>query len=220
MAEKQRDAVKGYIKLNYGKSIIDGISDIIYDYYVIKMESIIMNDDEQYSLIISLLNEFKKNDVKHIDTELLYRASDNKYSSRIFHDICDEQSNTITIMRTDQDYVFGGFASKPWSTKEYARIVDENAFLFGIRPKLGVYKSRRDHVKPTIAKHGLLIGPIFGDGWDLYVDNTANGKDCHGASTPATFDFDPKEVLGVDHDPSYQYHFTVVDYEVFSLIYD
>ena len=216
MALKQKDAVNGYVKLNYGKSIVDGICNMIYNYYTIKMESIILNNNEQYLLIISLLDQFTKNGIKYIDTELLFRASDNKYSSRAFHKICNEQSNTIVIIHTETDHVFGGFTSQPWPSKEFARIVDENALLFSIRPKLEFFKSRRNHVKPTIAKHGPLIGPIFGDGWDLYIDNTSNGKDCHGASTPTTFAFNGKEVLGVDFDPSYQYHFIVVDYEVFT----
>lgn len=217
MEQKQKDTVSGYVKLNYDKQMIDGLKDIIYQFYMIKMDSIILTNDEQYSLMNLLYHRLETADISYIDTVLLYTASDNKYSSKSFHEMCDDRGPTITIIHTETNHVFGAFAFKKWPSKDYQRIEDMNVFLFSIRPNLQAFECRKERTN-TLSKHDNSVGPIFGDGWDLYIDNTSNGKDCHGASTPVSFALDGKQVFGVDPDATWQYHFTVVDYEVFSVV--
>lgn len=45
---------------------------------------------------------------------LCYRASRDKKVDYIFHEKCDGNNNTVTIIRKDQ-YVFGGFTDIPWA---------------------------------------------------------------------------------------------------------
>ena len=46
---------------------------------------------------------------------LIYRASDRGFSVERFHKLCDNIPNTILIVKTEFDVVFGGFSPQAWS---------------------------------------------------------------------------------------------------------
>ncbi len=104
---------------------------------------------------------------------LLFRATRDRFSSQAFHSKCDGKGNTITIIKSNLDYVFGGFASSAWhSSGEW--IDDPNAFLFSLR-RAGV--SFKDKFTVKKAQYALIgysgYGPIFG-GYDIYIYNQSN----------------------------------------------
>jgi hypothetical protein len=47
---------------------------------------------------------------------LLYRASIDGFTTKAFHDLCDNLPNTVTIIRNSLYFVFGGFTSARWSS--------------------------------------------------------------------------------------------------------
>ncbi len=51
-----------------------------------------------------------------------------------FHEKCDGKDNTVTIIKTDSNYVFGGFTAAKWSSCG-DNIADSTAFLFSLRRK-------------------------------------------------------------------------------------
>jgi hypothetical protein len=104
---------------------------------------------------------------------LLYRATRDGFTSKAFHSKCDGKGNTITIIKNDLNYVFGGYASSAWnSSGNY--INDPNAFLFSLR-RAGV--SYKDKCTVKIPQYALLgdsnYGPIFGCG-DIFICNQSN----------------------------------------------
>ncbi len=104
---------------------------------------------------------------------LLYRATRDGFTSQSFHSKCDGKENTITIIKSHLNYVFGGYASSAWhSSGRY--INDQNAILFSLR-RAGV--SFKDKFTVKVAKHALCgnssYGPTFGH-WDIYICNQSN----------------------------------------------
>ena len=94
--------------------------------------SLILNEDEGLSLVqmtqMSIGN-------------LLYRASLHGFTADAFHEKCNGLPNTITIIKNNFDYVFGGFTTASWTSDDtYAR--DKNAFIFSVR-RNGTTKSRK-----------------------------------------------------------------------------
>ena len=96
------------------------------------ISSIILNNDNQitfYNLLSKSLSP-----IKHLT--LLYRASDNEYSIDKFHDLCDKNGETITIVRSAAGNVFGGYTSKQWNHPQRwilpttNMLKDYDAFLF------------------------------------------------------------------------------------------
>ncbi len=62
---------------------------------------------------------------------LLYRPTRDGFTSQAFHSKCDGKGNTITIIKNNLNYVFGGYASSAWNRS--GSINDPNAFLFSLR---------------------------------------------------------------------------------------
>jgi hypothetical protein len=106
---------------------------------------------------------------------LLYRATRDTFQAAIFHQKCDGVKNTITIIRNNLDYVFGGYASAPWnSTGQY--INDPNAFIFTLR-RNGIFECNKIMIKNANVANGLFgnaaDGPSFG-GTDIRIFNNSN----------------------------------------------
>ena len=103
----------------------------------------------------------------------LYRATRDGFSAANFHSKCDGQSNTLSVIRTNLGFVFGGFTTKPWSGK----VVYENdpeAFIFSL------INSKNTPMKfdCKTPKHAIRCnsdrGPTFGGGHDIYICNNSN----------------------------------------------
>ena len=106
--------------------------------------------------------------------QLLYRASRDGFGAANFHAKCDNQSKTLSIVKTDNGCIFGGYTAAAWdSTSGYK--ADPNAFIFSlvnlrstpllIPVKFGVQYSI--YCQAT-------YGPTFGGGHDLYIANNSN----------------------------------------------
>jgi hypothetical protein len=85
--------------------------------------SLVLTEEEFRSL--SQMTEAK-------DGILLYRATLHGFDAKSFHSKCDGKKNTITIIKTDGNYVFGGFTAAEWSSY-CGRTKDTKAFLFSLR---------------------------------------------------------------------------------------
>jgi hypothetical protein len=111
---------------------------------------------------------------KSSDGILLYRATRDGFNGKAFHSKCDGKGKTITIIKNNLDYVFGGYASSAWNSLGYY-INDPNAFLFSLR-RDGVSFNDKFTVKST--EHALCgnssYGPIFGIGNDIFICNQSN----------------------------------------------
>ena len=62
---------------------------------------------------------------------LLYRATRDGFDAAAFHNKCDGRPNTVTLIETDSNNVFGGFASSKWNSSGYF-IADFGAFVFSL----------------------------------------------------------------------------------------
>ena len=93
-----------------------------------------------------------------------------------FHFRCDGKTNTITIIRNNLNYVFGGYASASWDSSSVWTNYP-NAFLFSLRSDGKSYNE-----KFTIKNHAFALfnnsnyRPTFGCGSDLYICNESNIK--------------------------------------------
>jgi hypothetical protein len=108
--------------------------------------------------------------------KLLYKASEDGFAAADFHKICDDKGPTLTIIRSKNGYLFGGYAPLSWdsTTKRYKEHTE--GFIFTL--------TNPHNIPPT--KYPLIIhsyaiscnpsyGPTFGAGHDIYVaDNSQN----------------------------------------------
>ena len=221
MAQRQLLAVHGYVRLHYHGQFITEIIDIIHEYYLIKIDSNILNSNEQISLINLLFDQLKKQkldeNIKGIDTKLLYRASEHKYNCKTFHELCDGKGATITIIHNEYDHIFGGYTNKSWPAK-YGSVPDPDAFLFMIRPSVELFECRKTYKNSGMIYGGSSQGPVFGEGWDIYLWYGEATQTHGGGGIPKSFAYKSSKLFGGPHmKESMNSHFEVLDYEVFSV---
>lgn len=64
---------------------------------------------------------------------LLYRGSRDGMTFPEFHRLCDRKGPTLSLVRCDQDWVFGGYACASWDNPARFRFVaNPDAFVFSV----------------------------------------------------------------------------------------
>ncbi|XP_025153304.1 uncharacterized protein LOC105191443 isoform X2 [Harpegnathos saltator] len=145
---------------------------------------------------------------------LIYRASSHGYSAASFHRHCDNISPTYVIVLGMRGEICGGFSDSPWSKPAKAHYVSsEKAFLFTLANNEDVPPTKFDIVKKSFATcHHPDIGPIFGAGADLLISSNCNVNKESYSNLPHSYEGDHASNTVLMGD----YHFSVVDYEVFT----
>ncbi|KAJ5074597.1 pep-cterm sorting domain-containing protein [Anaeramoeba ignava] len=120
-----------------------------------------INDDEFFSNLI-----------------LGYSAKIDGFDCKKWHDRCDDQGKTLIIIKTKDNFIFGGFTEVGFSADlselseedSYYKeiyIKDPNAFIFSLRNDKNNRKPKKFPVKKDYEKTALHYepnwGPIFGD---------------------------------------------------------
>lgn len=104
---------------------------------------------------------------------LAYRATKDGFAAKRFHEKCDGVPKTLTIVKTSNSYIFGGYAQEPWDQSgEY--IYDKNAFVFSlINKKQAPIRIPCTNPATAITSH-RHSGPTFGDGHAFYLSDQSN----------------------------------------------
>ena len=125
------------------------------------------------------------------DANLLYQATRDGFSAKAFHQKCDNYHNTLTIIKSNGNYVFGGFASVLWNEKSYGWIDDSAAFIFSLRRK-GVFNGKKFVINKNTWREPYDVwdnaesGPAFGDA-DIYICDNSNIDACSSSWFCLTF---------------------------------
>ena len=69
--------------------------------------------------------------------KIIYRASENDFSVKRFHQNCDGEKNTITFVRTEFNKIIGGYTPIPWQSTTNTMHSDlrKESFLFSVSLK-------------------------------------------------------------------------------------
>jgi hypothetical protein len=147
---------------------------------------------------------------------LIYRASQDGFEAAKFHSKCDSKPNTLIIIKSTNDNVFGGYTEQTWNhTGNYK--ADPNSFLFSLINKLN---------KPIKMKwsrnNGIFCnssyGPTFGGGHDLLIANNSNINKTSNSNLGNSY-IHQDYVYGSDEAKSFldgSYNFQVSEIEVYT----
>ena len=121
---------------------------------------------------------------------MLYQGSRDGFKTSNFHSRCDGKPNTLTIVKSSNGNIFGGFTSIPWESIEYDEengyMYDFCAFLFSLvnkenRPLIFEHTNESENIKDADARGSVWSsskhGPLFGSGHDLYIADKSNTND-------------------------------------------
>lgn len=134
---------------------------------VINFDSLILTPDLSKDLI--KLCKFTNNQ----KWKLIYRGSQNGFKSKDFHSKCDGLTKTLTIIKTINSFIFGGYTEAAWSQKGTYE-TDSNAFIFSLMNKdkkpIVLYCSESQYA----ISGNSSFGPTFGGGLDIYIADKSN----------------------------------------------
>ena len=214
MALRMKLAVYGWMRENYKGNWLDDITNIVYQYYLIQINSKILSTDEQISLYNLLFDRIKKQKgnetIKSMETKLLFRASEHNFDPKKFQEFGVKSAPTLVIVHNHHDNVFGGYTKEGYGGSEY----DEHAFIWMVRPKVKAFE-----LKPgkKAIMHDKYSGPAFGEGQDFWCNYY--GDDTNNGCLAKSFDFDAQEMSGgpLEYQRQDLFAFRLNEYEVFQL---
>jgi hypothetical protein len=107
--------------------------------------------------------------------KLQYRATKDGFSAQNFHTKCDGSANTLTVIKSTNGNIFGGFTEKAWSSSvQY--FTDSKAFIFSLVNK----ENKPFKVMCTDSYHAIVggspYGPTFGGGYDIHISSDSNSN--------------------------------------------
>ena len=172
--------------------------------YIIDIDSKILEYKKKYKkYLIQWLekpnNNLKIENIKNI--KLLYRGSRDGFKAADFHNKCDNKGETLTIIKSSDDFIFGGYTEINWESIVWNGKVGEknnarregkgNEFVFTLRNPHNISPSKYNMKKEWL-NHSICcdvnLGPIFGCN-DIRIEN-----DCNTKNNRFTFyDFQPGE---------------------------
>lgn len=147
---------------------IDGLMFLDNPRSTISPHSSILTVDQAKDLMI--LIEFPL----FLNAKLLYRATRDGFLARNFHSKCDNIQNTLTIIKSSNGNIFGGFTTAKWDSN-YGYKKDECAFVFSLVNEFSLpLKLKISNNGEKAISCGLLDGPTFGEGHDFKICDKSN----------------------------------------------
>jgi hypothetical protein len=192
---------------------LKGLCDDDFRMHRFFVESVARFESNILSTFPEILNEFRNQKLK-----LLYRGSRDGFSSSDFHKKCDGQSDTITIIQTTKDFIFGGYTPLSWdSTSGYKADSSHRSFIFTITNPHN-FGPCKFALKPDRSQYAICCssshGPRFGGGCTIYM--CTNFTASNGNYTNL-YDYVNDTGLGNTNVFTGEQHFTVKGIEVFAL---
>ena len=168
----------------------------------LKPNSRIISDDLFRQLNI-WINPFKT-----LKFELIFTASINGDNFKNFHKFCDGKGPTVTICKSNNGQIFGGYVTVPFSSDNNVHY-DDKAFLFSLTNN----KKFSIKIKEPAVCHLDNWGPLFGNKYKEDLGIPTNGlRGKRNISEPNSYEFRREDLIGTEEKNHY---FMLDEYEVF-----
>lgn len=116
--------------------------------------------------------------------DLLYAITRDGCSATAFHQKCDNQGPTVTVLYNKQGSVYGGYTAVSWSTHNKWN-QDNSAFLFRLQHNhKGIGNKFPSNCGPYDVFHHVTYGPLFGSGRQHDLLTFMNTINCSGTDYP------------------------------------
>lgn len=168
---------------------------------------------------------------------VLNRGTRDGWRAEDFHRLCDSQGETLTVIKSPDDCLFGGYADQPWQRRD-APVKSSKAFLFTLTGEYGssrmnlISKKARNHAIQHKVDGGLSFGGEHGlevyygengrgPGYVTFQVCTANRMHTHlwgqAGFSQVTY-YLPSDKFGALVFPARKKVFTPVELEVYQVI--
>jgi hypothetical protein len=151
--------------------------------------------------------------------KLLYRASRDGEAAADFHRMCDYKGATITVVKSSNGYIFGGYTDVAWGTNPGYKS-SSVSFLYSLKDHAGIGPVKMPINTTATAYavgHNLSYGPMFGSGHDLRISLNANESVSATSTIGSTYELPAN--CSNKHFLTGSRTFAVSEYEVFRVHY-
>ena len=150
---------------------------------------------------------------KFIKFELIFRMSENGTNSEDFHKYCDNRGPTLTLIKTTNNKIFGGFTPLSWKSQGcLIKDLNKQTFIFSLDLKKK-YKLLNENTDGIFCFH--IFGPNFG-GFSFWLNQNMKIGEVHTNKVYNLFLEDNSKKKGKEGE--YE-SFEVDDFEVYKVIY-
>jgi hypothetical protein len=108
---------------------------------------------------------------------LLYKASEDGDDVKTFHNLCDNMGSTVTLILTEDNWIFGGYTDVVWESDDepsyWSYRYSNQSFLFSIT----LHKKYPIVLRDNAIFCSSMNGPTFGYGFDFALSNKFFTKD-------------------------------------------
>ncbi|KAJ5071842.1 hypothetical protein M0811_10002 [Anaeramoeba ignava] len=129
-----------------------------------KLHSSIIKEKEH----IQKLKEWINDDEFFYKMKRGFSAKRDGFDCQKWHDEVDDKGKTLIVIKTEDNFVFGGFTQIGLSWGVYGYIQDPNAFLFSLRNNHNDRLPEKFPIKPRKAKDALLNHSLNGPNFLIY----------------------------------------------------
>jgi hypothetical protein len=153
---------------------------------------------------------------------LLYRGSRDGFKASAFHHCCDGHGNTVSLILSTNDYIFGGYTPLPWRSRDnWVGDPSLMSFIFTIKnphnlPAQIFKQQRESNAIYDDSSYGPVFGGYSGYSCDLQLSDECGSSNKSSSNIGTTFANNTgrpgTEVLTGEE------HFTVEELEVFEVI--
>ena len=194
--EKESEINKFLMKIkNFGKIISNQI--FINDSLIIK------NNDLFIEKIKTQINPNKE-----IISQLLYRKSKDGDSIDTFHNLCDNQGSTITLIESTEGFIIGGYTSLDWDKTSNWKS-DNETFLFSL--------TNNKIYRKTNNKDSILCSKNYGP-WFAYLGLEKKMSNGMYYSRISKNDFPFEEYNTIIPEGDKDKHFKTKEIEVYKIL--
>ena len=130
------------------------------------IDSIILKESKKNDELLSKLYEW----IGNKKMKLIFRGTRDGMTGKNFHNKCDNQGPTITLIRNVKGYICGGYASISWTSEEGYHSAPDS-FLFTLTNIHNIEPTKFPNKKDNNeVYHANNYGPVFGNGNDLGIN--------------------------------------------------
>ena len=136
--------VNGYIKIKSKLLMPNDIIGLIikfHGYYDISFKSNILISTKDRIKFMELIHD--NININDIQITRIFSGKTHGFSSKTFHNKCDNKTHNISLILNENNCIFGGYTSKCW-LKNFCYQTDPNAFLYKLKPNdIKIFKPKR-----------------------------------------------------------------------------
>ena len=159
---------------------------------------------DNFNIFFSLINKGIKQyfDKEIQNMELIFQGTTDGFDSQNFHKKCDGKKNTVVLVKTETNIIFGGFTELEWNSKR-SLIEGTKGFIFFVNDEKIYYN-----------KNKYRIYASEYEGPDFYEVFYIEGKIGYIYKNPSYKYFD---ISAKDYNIQFQDYFLLKDYAIFQL---